>query len=461
MNDAMTEAASRRVPAYLGVALGFGLLAVATMPLGAFGVIDAAESSWGGVGLMIASLMAVALALRASLKAIPAAEALVAATDNRHARNEAAILTLMDELSTLAEGDLSVKATVTEEITGAIADCINYAIGALRELVVTINASAVALDSAAKATQASAAHLAKATSAQSEHVASVTTSVANMTTSIEQVSANADRCADVVRRSVEVAYRGGDAVRRTIDGMNVIRQTIQETSKRIKQLGESSQEIGNTVEIINDIAEQTSILALNASIQASSAGESGRGFAIVADEVQRLAERAANATRQIENLVRNIQSDTSDAVFAMEKTTTDVVGGALLAENAGAALEEIQQVAGQISVLMQNISESSRAQAAVSASITQSMQVLMEISTQTADGTTGVSLSIAKLADLSAELRRVTAGFKLPSDSAAPAQALTLTAASARLVQGASSDEHGVERGLSVETQDSVDDSTD
>ena len=185
-----------------------------------------------------------------------------------------------------------------------------------------------------------------------------------MAASIEEVSGNAERASDVARHSVDVAHKGGDAVRRTIDGMNAIRETIQETSKRIKRLGESSQEIGNIVELINDIAEQTNILALNASIQASMAGEAGRGFAVVADEVQRLAERAANATKQIEVLVRTIQTDTNEAVVSMERSTTDVVGGALLAENAGAALEEIEQVSNQIASLVQNISGSSRQQTA-------------------------------------------------------------------------------------------------
>ena len=185
--------------------------------------------------------------------------------------------------------------------------------------------------------------------------------MADMAASIEEVSGNSERCADVARHSVDIAHKGGDAVRRTIDGMNAIRETIQETSKRIKRLGESSQEIGNIVELINDIAEQTNILALNASIQASMAGEAGRGFAVVADEVQRLAERAANATKQIEVLVRTIQTDTNEAVVSMERSTTDVVGGALLAENAGAALDEIEQVSNQIASLVQNISASAQA----------------------------------------------------------------------------------------------------
>ena len=195
-----------------------------------------------------------------------------------------------------------------------------------------------------------------------------------MAASTEEVSGNAERSADVARHSVDVAHKGGEAVRRTIDGMNAIRETIQETSKRIKRLGESSQEIGNIVELINDIAEQTNILALNASIQASMAGEAGRGFAVVADEVQRLAERAANATKQIEVLVRTIQADTNEAVVSMERSTTDVVGGALLAENAGAALEEIEQVSNQIASLVQNISASSRQQASAAQNISRNMQ---------------------------------------------------------------------------------------
>ena len=205
------------------------------------------------------------------------------------------------------------------------------------------------------------------------------------------MSGNAERAADVARHSVEVAHKGGDAVRRTIDGMNTIRETIQETSKRIKRLGESSQEIGNIVELINDIAEQTNILALNASIQASMAGEAGRGFAVVADEVQRLAERAANATKQIEVLVRTIQTDTNEAVVSMERSTTDVVGGALLAENAGAALEEIEQVSNQIASLVQNISGSARQQTGAAQNIARNMQVLKEISAQTAESTKATS----------------------------------------------------------------------
>ena len=371
-----------------------------------------------GYKFAVVGLLALAAAALAALFAVSRTSTSARRTTElrvrENERNQEAIMRLLDELSSLADGDLTVQATVTEDITGAIADSINYAIEALRELVATINDSAIQLDGAARQTQSAAAHMAKASSAQSRQITASSESMADMAASIEEVSGNSERCADVARHSVDIAHKGGDAVRRTIDGMNAIRETIQETSKRIKRLGESSQEIGNIVELINDIAEQTNILALNASIQASMAGEAGRGFAVVADEVQRLAERAANATKQIEVLVRTIQTDTNEAVVSMERSTTDVVGGALLAENAGAALEEIEQVSNQIASLVQNISASARQQAAVSGNISKSMQVVREISTQTAEGSTATSASIAKLAALSAQLRKSVAGFRLP-----------------------------------------------
>jgi twitching motility protein PilJ len=335
-------------------------------------------------------------------------------------RNQRAILRLLDELGSLADGDLTVQATVTEDITGAIADSINYAVEALRALVTTIERTAIQIDAAARQTQASAAHLARASENQSQQVAASTESIANMAVSIEEVSGNAERSSDVARHSVDVAHKGSTAVRRTIEGMNAIRETIQETSKRIKRLGESSQEIGNIVELINDIAEQTNILALNASIQASMAGEQGRGFAVVADEVQRLAEKSANATKQIEVLVRTIQSDTNEAVVSMERSTTDVVSGALLAENAGAGLDEIEKVSNQIAMLVQNISNTARQQATAAAGMARNMGVLQEISAQTAESTGATSEAIGKLAAQASELRKSVAGFKLPEGEPPP-----------------------------------------
>ncbi len=329
-------------------------------------------------------------------------------------RNQQAILRLLDELGSLADGDLTVQATVTEDITGAIADSINYAIEALRDLVATINDTAIMVDSAAKQTEAAAQNMSGSARQQAIEVTATTDALGAIVAAIEEVSGNAERSSDVARHSVDVAHKGGEAVRRTIDGMNAIRETIQETSKRIKRLGESSQEIGNIVELINDIAEQTNILALNASIQASMAGEAGRGFAVVADEVQRLAERCTNATKQIEVLVRTIQTDTNEAVVSMERSTTDVVGGALLAENAGAALDEIEQVSNQIASLVQNISGSAREQSAVAADIDTRTSNLRQISEKTGRETAATAAAIHKLSELASQLRNTVAGFQLP-----------------------------------------------
>jgi twitching motility protein PilJ len=394
--------------------------AAALMVLSALGAMLLPALGWPA---WIAAVAAFAALIPLSLlfsflrrAAAAANQAQRAADTQRHEtdRNQQAIMRLLDEMSNLAQGDLTVQATVTEDITGAIADSVNYAVEALRKLVATISTSSIQLDSAARQTQALSSHLARASSAQSKQIGSATESISAMAASIEEVSGNAERAADVARHSVDVAHKGGDAVRRTIDGMNAIRETIQDTSKRIKRLGESSQEIGNIVELISDIAEQTNILALNASIQASMAGEAGRGFAVVADEVQRLAERAANATKQIEVLVRTIQTDTNEAVVSMERSTTDVVGGALLAENAGAALLEIDQVSNQIASLVQNISASARSQSVAAQNLARNMQVLREISAQSADSTSATSQAIVKLADLSAALRKSIAGFRLP-----------------------------------------------
>ena len=370
---------------------------------------------WVLVGLLAVALVLLVVLLIGFVRARSAGESAdVHAAQNE--RNQQAILRLLDELSNLADGDLTVRATVTEDITGAIADSINYAIEALRELVITVTDSSILVDAAAKQSESTAHHMVRASETQVKQAASASNSIAEMTASVEEISGNAERCSDVARHSVEVAHKGAEAVRRTIEGMNTIRETIQDTSKRIKRLGESSQEIGNIVELIEEIADQTNILALNASIEASRAGEASRGFAVVADEVQKLAERSTAATRKIEVLVSTIQSDTNEAVVSMERSTTDVVGGALLAENAGAALEEIEQVSHQIASLVQNISGSAREQSKAASAITQNMDVLREVSARTKQSTTATSSSISKLSELASQLRRTVSGFKLPAE---------------------------------------------
>ncbi len=342
-----------------------------------------------------------------------AERAAMAEAQNR--KNQDAILTLLDEMAGLQDGDLSVRATVTEAFTGAIADAVNSAIDSLRNLVRGINDTTVQVASAAQETQTTAMHLSEASNEQAARVAEASAAVNEMAVSIQEVAANAGESAQVAQNSVQIANQGAQAVQDTLQGMDRIREQIQETSKRIKRLGESSQEIGEIVELISDIADQTNILALNAAIQAAMAGEAGRGFAVVADEVQRLAERSANATKQIDALVKTIQGDTSEAISAMEQSTGNVVAGAKIAHNADAALKEIERVSNHLAELVQSISHAARQQSAAAANISDTMNVVREIAMQTSVGTTEAATSVGNLADLANELRKSVAGFKLPA----------------------------------------------
>jgi len=336
----------------------------------------------------------------------------VVESENLH--NQEAIMRLLDEMGDLAQGDLTVIATVTEDFTGAIADSINVTVGSLRGLVKTINDTSTQMSSSVEEAEVVASQLSEASTRQSQDIASATAVINDMSASMNTVSAEAGESAKVAMRSVEIAKKGGDTVQRNINGMDSIREHIQETSKRIKRLGESSQEIGDIVELINDIAEQTNILALNASIQAAMAGEAGRGFAVVADEVQRLAERSANATRQIEALVKAIQADTNEAVISMEKSTSGVVSGAHLAEDAGSALEEIENVSEQLAGLIQSISVSASEQAGTASEISSNMNSIQDVATQTASSTEQTFSSIGNLSRLAKDLDTSVAGFKLP-----------------------------------------------
>ena len=331
-------------------------------------------------------------------------------------RNQIAILRLLDELGDLAEGDLTVNATVSEDFTGAIADSVNFAIDQLRQLVLVINSTADRVSQSSEQTQMNAVELAEASEHQAQEIAGASAAINEMTVSIDQVSNNAAESTMVAQRSVAIAYNGAEVVQRSIEGMNVIRDQIQETSKRIKRLGESSQEIGDIVGLINDIADQTNVLALNAAIQASMAGEAGRGFAVVADEVQRLAERSANATKQIETLVKTIQADTNEAVTSMESTTSEVVRGARLAKDAGEALEEVQTVSNTLADLIQNISNAAIQQAESAGHISHTMNVIQDITSQTSSGTMATARSIGELSEMAAALQESVTGFKVTND---------------------------------------------
>ncbi len=336
-------------------------------------------------------------------------------TVGQHKANRSAVWRLLDEIATLAEGDLTIQATVGDDLTGAIAESVNYAIEALRKLVATINKTAKDVTVSAQTAQQTAQSVADASSNQARAIVDASVAINAIALSIDDVSKHAEQSAQVAEKSVQIAGKGAEVVRTTMEGMERIRMQIQQTSKQIKRLGESSQEIGHIISLIKDIAEQTNILALNAAIQAAMAGDAGRGFAVVADEVQRLAEKSSEATKQIESIVKVIQTDTHDTVTSMEQTTTEVVEGARHAHNAGEALENIETVSHTLSEYIQNIFKAARVQAETSAKVSKTMNVIQEITTQTASGTTATAGSIGELSELAQALEHSVDGFKLPN----------------------------------------------
>ena len=333
--------------------------------------------------------------------------------EDRDAKQQQAILGLLDDITNLSDGDLTVDVNVTEDFTGAIADSLNYTIGNMRNVVGTINSTSTEISTAADSTQHVVLQMNEASERQAREITEVTKVVVSSAQSLQQVAARAEQLAQQAQSSVKIAHNGADTVGRTIQGMAALREQIQDTSKRIKRLGESSQEIGNIIEFINDIAEQTNTLALNASIQAAMAGDAGRGFAVVADEVQRLAERAGSATRQIETLVKTIQADTNEAIVSMERSTANVVTGAKSAEEAGQALTQVEVSSQQISQLIQQISGDARSQSANATKIAGTMQVIRDIAVQTSGAASQTAKSVGDLNVLSGKLRESVAGFKL------------------------------------------------
>jgi len=327
--------------------------------------------------------------------------------------NQAAILRLMNELQTVAEGDLTQQATVTEDITGAIADSVNYTVEELRTLVEQVQSTVARVTDTTGQVEQTSTELLAASTEQLREIRDTGESVLQMASRINDVSAQAQQTAQVARQSLQAAESGLAAVNNTIGGMNSIRDQIQETSKRIKRLGESSQEIGEITELISDITEQTNVLALNAAIQAASAGEAGRGFSVVAEEVQRLAERSGDATRQIAAIVRTIQADTQDAVAAMERSTQGVVEGARLSDAAGAALGDIDRVSRELSGLIERISVEALSEAESANVVAANIQHIFNVTEQTSDGTRSTAQMVRELSRTAEELRASVARFKV------------------------------------------------
>jgi twitching motility protein PilJ len=376
--------------------------------------------TWVSLAIIVCALLALAcLALMAKTynddiaRRHKAAEQLRDAAETERNGTQQAILRLMNEMGDLADGDLTVRATVTEDITGAIADSVNYTIEELSVLVRRINDASIRVTTATESAQRTSDELLSATERQAQELRLAGETAQSMASSMSAASEDALQSAQVARRSLEAAQKGAAAVEDTIKGMNDIREKIQETSKRIKRLGESSQEIGEIVELISDITEQTNVLALNAAIQAASAGEAGRGFSVVAEEVQRLAERSAEATKQIGAIVKTIQTDTGDAVAAMENATRDVVDGARLSETAGQELAEIERVSAETATLIERISSSTEVQAKAATQVAEKMKNILAITDRTTTGTQQTAVSIGELADLAIELKGSVSGFKV------------------------------------------------
>jgi twitching motility protein PilJ len=372
--------------------------------------------SVGGTGYLLAALfgvLAIGSLVMLGLVNINETKSRARKSEEENGRNQEAILRLMDELGELAEGNLTINASVTEDITGAVADSINYTVEELRSLVRGINNATQLMDEAASQASEVSESLQQASRRQTEEIEETSAAVVNLAQSVQQVSGSAVESARVAEQSLAAAEKGQQAVANAITSMNGLREQIQETSKRIKRLGESSQEIGEIVELISDITEQTNVLALNAAIQAASAGEAGRGFSVVAEEVQRLAERSADATKQIAAIVKTIQSDTHDTVAAMEVSTQGVVEGAKLSDAAGQTLAEIGSVSKTLADLIADISAATQSQAESTAKVAETMQDIKAISAQTSSGTQQTADSIGGMKQLAQDLKNSVAGFKL------------------------------------------------
>jgi twitching motility protein PilJ len=330
---------------------------------------------------------------------------------------------LLSVVSTAAEGDLTIKAEVTADALGSVADAFNLMINGLTNLVTQASNVASEIQRSTSEILQSSERMRVGAEQQADQIRTASEAVNTMSQTTQQMAQNAEAATQTSLKATQAAVKGGASVTETIKGMQRIRAAVQTTGKKIKGLGERSLEIGAIIEVINEIATQTNLLALNAAIEAARAGEQGKGFAVVADEVRKLAERAARATKDITGLIKGIQVETSEAVTVMEEGTREVEEGTKLADQAGAALREIEQIVKQTAGLVAEITAAADRQEEVTEGMVGSMDSILSILKQTQETSHGVQdtvSTIGKLADLSRRLIDAIGRFKLKEGMVAP-----------------------------------------
>ncbi len=323
------------------------------------------------------------------------------------------VMDLLSVVSTAAEGDLTIKAEVTADALGSVADAFNLMITGLTTLVTHASSVATEIQRSTGDILQSAERMRLGAEQQAAQIKNASDAVNAMSLMTQRMSENAEAATQTSVKATQAAVKGGTAVSETIKGMQRIRATVQSTGKKIKGLGERSLEIGAIIEVINEIATQTNLLALNAAIEAARAGEQGKGFAVVADEVRKLAERAARATKDITGLIKGIQVETSEAVTVMEEGTREVEEGTKLADQAGAALREIEQIVKQSATLMSDITRAATDQVKSTVSVVHTMDNISQLTQETAHGVHDTVQTINNLADLTRRLNDAIGRFKI------------------------------------------------
>jgi methyl-accepting chemotaxis protein len=349
---------------------------------------------------------------------------------------QAQIEKLLQEVSAVGDGDLRVQAEVTPDTLGVLADSFNYMIEELAKVVGRVQATTLQVTNATRRLLDRSAEVAQASEAQAQQIAQTSEAVARLADFVQLSANNALLAAEAAKEAIRNAQQGRQAVVQTIDGMVHIRENVQETSKKIKRLGERSQEVGEIVRLIEDIADQTNLLALNAAIQSAMAGEHGRGFAVVADEIRVLAERVTEATKRIAALVKSIQGDTYEAVVAMEESTQEVVNGSRLADDAGRALTSINGAVDRQAQMIEGIARAAGDRKQTAEAVAMAMNQIAEITRQTNTATQDTTTSVSYLAELAEQLRASVATFRLP-DQIAEAAGLMPAPSQAYLPAGA------------------------